>query len=422
MAGPGIRYWNIARELSKTVDITLLCPNDCDLQSDFSIRKLNQVSLKEELKVANSVILQGVTLWQFPMIKKANIPIIVDLYDPFLFENFEIDKKSINANQLHLSTLTIIVDQLITGDFFICASEKQRDFWLGMLAALNRINADEYRISPDFENLITVVPFGMPDDSPSHNSHVIKGVYPGIKENDKVVIWGGGVWDWLDPITAIYAMELIKTKRDDVKLFFMGVKHPNKDLPISNMASTCMKLSDDLNLTNKYVFFNDWAEYKHRHNYLLEADVGLSLHTNHIETRFAFRTRILDYIWCELPVISNFGDVMSEYIERYKIGEIVISESPEVLANAILNMIDKKKQYTKNFKELKQTFTWSECVKPIIHFCTEPRFSVSKSHVLKLNGLHDKWTLRYQKLLKYLLKGDFKTLLKKTINLIRNSK
>ncbi|KWX83017.1 hypothetical protein AMQ83_32145, partial [Paenibacillus riograndensis] len=144
MAGPGIRYWNFAIELSKYTDVTLLCPNECTLDAKFKIKQISSSTLKEELTTANSVILQGVTLWQYPFIKKSKVPIVVDLYDPFMFENFEVEKSSANVNQLHLSSLTIILDQLSAGDYFICASEKQRDLWIGMLTAINRINAIEY--------------------------------------------------------------------------------------------------------------------------------------------------------------------------------------------------------------------------------------------------------------------------------------
>ncbi len=50
------------------------------------------------------------------------------------------------------------------------------------------------------------------------------------------------------------------------------------------------------------VFFNpDWVAYEDRGDYLLEADAGVSTHFAHIETEFAFRTRILDYLWAGLP-------------------------------------------------------------------------------------------------------------------------
>lgn len=422
MAGPGIRYWNIALEISKIADVTLMCPNEYrEANSNFTVKKITKDSLRRELDIADCIIIQGVTLWNYPEIKKANKPIVVDLYDPFIFENFEFEKEHYNHNELHLSSLTILVDQLLHGDFFICASEKQKDFWIGMLSTLNRINAEEYRVDPTFEKLITVVPFGIPDEPPTHSVNVLKGVHPGINQDDKVVVWGGGLWDWLDPITAIYAMDQIrKKKKGHIKLFFMGVKHPNKDIPMSNMALEAMRLSDSLGLTNRYVFFNDWTEYNLRQNYLLEADIGLSLHKNHIETRFSFRTRILDYIWCNVPVLSNSGDIMSELVERYRIGEVVSSGSSEILADTIIEMIENESKYRGNFGELEEKFRWSKCLQPVVQFCLEPTISKSKNHSLKLRGLYSVWPQRYQKMLKYLLKGNFKIVVQKTWELIKN--
>jgi hypothetical protein len=42
------------------------------------------------------------------------------------------------------SDTTVLNDQLKRGDFFVCASEKQRDFWLGQMTAIGRINPATY--------------------------------------------------------------------------------------------------------------------------------------------------------------------------------------------------------------------------------------------------------------------------------------
>ena len=53
--------------------------------------------------------------------------------------------------------------QLDHGDFFICASEAQRDFWIGALHSRGRINPLTYADDPTLRRLIDVVPFGLPD-------------------------------------------------------------------------------------------------------------------------------------------------------------------------------------------------------------------------------------------------------------------
>ena len=60
-----------------------------------------------------------------------------------------------------------------------CApAQKQRDFWLGQLAALGRVNPLTYDDDETLRSLITVVPFGIPDDPPVRTRPAIKGVRP----------------------------------------------------------------------------------------------------------------------------------------------------------------------------------------------------------------------------------------------------
>ena len=46
--------------------------------------------------------------------------------------------------RLSRSTTSVLNEQLRRGDFFLCASGKQRDFWLGQLAGMGRINHATY--------------------------------------------------------------------------------------------------------------------------------------------------------------------------------------------------------------------------------------------------------------------------------------
>ena len=57
---------------------------------------------------------------------------------------------------------------LRTGDAFICASERQRDLWLGALGALGRLDHAEHARDPSFRNLIDVVPFGIERRAADH--------------------------------------------------------------------------------------------------------------------------------------------------------------------------------------------------------------------------------------------------------------
>src|SRR5208337_3850977 len=101
-------------------------------------------------------------------------------------------------------------EQLLRGDFFLCANERQRDLWMGMLLALGRVNHLTCQDDPALHKLLAVVPFGLPERPPRPAPHpVLKGVHPAIGAGDKVVLWGGGIWPWLEPNLAIDAMALL---------------------------------------------------------------------------------------------------------------------------------------------------------------------------------------------------------------------
>ncbi|GGD87494.1 glycosyltransferase [Paenibacillus nasutitermitis] len=384
MAGPGIRYWNFAKVLSQYFEVVLFTPNHCELEADFVIKNINKSQLIEELNNSTCIIVQGMTLWNHSYIRNYNASIIVDLYDPFIFENIEIFNDDIQA---HRASLSILMDQLYFGDYFICASEKQKDFWLGMLAAINRINPIEYKLDKTFNHLIGVVPFGMESIKPNKNRLVLKGIVPGIEKNDKVIIWGGGIWDWLDPLTAIRGMDILSKRRVDIKLFFMGINPPNSNLIIMENVKKTLDLSDSLGLTNNIVFFNKWTEYNDRHNYLLESDIGLNLHYNHIETRFSYRTRMLDYIWCGLPIITTKGDVLSEFVHSNNLGRVISPEDPYEFATAVEEVFSQNDIFIKGGSELVNRMSWENSILPLIDYCEHPRKSIGKSRTYKLNNL-----------------------------------
>src|SRR5262249_32184893 len=116
-------------------------------------------------------------------------------------------------------------------DAFVCASEAQRDLWLGALLQLGRVNHERFAADPALRDLIDVVPFGIDHVPPQHDEPVLKGVLPGIGRSDRVPLWPAGIWTWFDPLTVIDAVAQVARTRDDVRLVFLGMQHPNPHVP-----------------------------------------------------------------------------------------------------------------------------------------------------------------------------------------------
>lgn len=392
MSGPGIRYYNFARELSKTLDVTLFIPNK-QTDFNFSNEKFKVIvgdkkDLEQEAYNVNSIVVQGIAFRLYPFLKKIKTPVVVDIYDPITLENLEL-RKFMNMKDrviYHETDIDLILEQLSLGDFFICASEKQKDYWMGMLSAVNRVNPVTYNENVEMKKLIDVVSFGFNNEEPNKTKKVLKGVWTNIKEDDKVLIWGGGIWNWFDPLTLIEAMKQVCEKRKDIKLFFMGIGHPSLNVD-TNVADECIRLSKDYGLYDENVFFNDWVDYNERQNYLLEADIGISTYLNNLETRYSFRTRILDYLWCELPMILTKGDYMADLVEGNELGYCHIASNPDDLARKIIQLIENKEDYEKaknNIHNIKEEYRWENVVKPLVDFCENPYTSSDKIEKVKV--------------------------------------
>jgi len=381
MAGPAIRAWEIASALAEEHEVQLLTTLSCDVTHPrFKARSISGFKeLKELEQWADVIIFQGGFLEVNPWLKKSRKTLVVDIYDPFHLEQLE-QGRELGERDRHFAVMNSVHtlnEQLRRGDFFLCASDKQRDFWLGQLAGVGRLNPLTYDDDESMRSLITVVPFGVADAPPVRTRPAIKGVVPGIGVDDTVILWGGGVYDWFDPLTLLRAIDIVRTKRADVRLFFLGLVHPNPDVPEMRMAGATRALAADLGLTGKHVFFNeDWVSYADRGNYLLDSDIGVSTHREHIETAFSFRTRILDYFWAGLPVVATRGDALAEVIETDGLGVTVEPEDVEALADALLRLLDDTAFADRcrgNIADAARRYQWASVLRPLIEFCRDPR-------------------------------------------------
>lgn len=387
MAGPGIRAWEMACALSEQFEVILAAPGDPvrthpSLQLvGYEKRSPDYPGLAAYIDTADVILTTGSMFVEVPRLRDPEKPTIVDLYDPFELERLA---QSPHIGEEHLAgidTENVTRLQLIggVGDFFICANERQRDFWLGMLMALGRVNTTTYAFDPTLRRLIDVVPFGIPSDPPHKEPAVLRGVHPGINAEDRILLWNGGLWQWFDPLTLIEALVHILRNRQDVKLYFAAGRHFNQEtVPEMPIYRQTVERCRELGLLDRYVFFGDWIPYDERGAYLLEADLGVSTHQPGIESRFSSRTRLLDCIWAGLPVIATSGDSLSDVIAEHDLGRIVPPGRPDLLSEAILSMLaqdDLRDQVVANTQRIRHELTWKHAVTPVSQFLERAAFA-----------------------------------------------
>ena len=357
MAGPGIRIWELARALSNENQITISVPKVSDLDAgNIKVSPRSLFGLFREL-IANDIVIAPIyslDLFWLLLAKLLGKRIVIDAYFIPLFENIEkytSPEKEMVVRPSSLRTKFL----LMIGDCILCASERQKEYWQKLLASFS------------MQKKIDLLPTGIPDRKPVKTKTIIKGAVPGINEDDKVILWASGIWPWLDPITAIKTMKLIDDEK--VKLVFFGIEPVDEHFRGEGAGA----VENAIKLAGKRVFFvKERVPYDEISNYLLEADVAVNLHHDHLETRYAYRTRLLDYIWAGIPVVTTRGDVLSEIIAREKMGIVVDYEDDKQVAEAILKLLRDKELYAlfhENMQRYAAGITWQKVASPLRDYC-----------------------------------------------------
>lgn len=380
MAGPGIRYYQLARVLAREFPVQLAIPAGSTLETapGFELLKYSrgdEPALLRAIHGARAVVLSAVAVAWFPELAQAGVPIAVDGYNPFQSETFYLRESQASDQVAELTPA------YLEGDFFFCASERQRDWWLGLLEANGRVNIHNYHEDPTFRRLIDLVPYGLSEVAPVHTRHLLKGVWPGIGVDDKVLLWGGGLWPWLDPLTAIRAVSRLGESRPDVRLLFPATRHPNAAMAaFPSLTEAARRLAAELGLLDRTVFFGDWVPYADWVNVLLESDVALTLHPRDtLESRLAFRTRVLDYIWAGLPTVAARGDVLADLIGDQQLGAVVEPEAPDQVAAAVLRLLAvPRADWQTRFEAARRALNWEAVIGPLAVFCRHPRVAPDK--------------------------------------------
>ena len=371
MRGVGIRALELAKSLSGVADVTLAAIESGGTVADevpvVTYDHHDPSELSEHIRRADLVVAQPQPPTVMRMLDRSGARLVFDLYDPEILENLELF--AARSGRKDRIWLTLTMDRLIAalqaGDHFLCANEAQRDFWLGVMAGARLMSVERHRADPNVLSAISIVPFGtdssvaeiQPGEGPLER-------FPALSPADEIVLWNGGVWSWLDPGAAIRAVHEIRARRPGVRLVFMGgSSHP----AAREATKGALELATELELLDRVVFFNDrWVPHRHRGSWLCQAHCAISAHGEHLESRFAFRTRILDCFWAGLPAVVTSGDELAARVERDDLGAVARPGDVEGLARGIEVVLDRgKDHYADRLARAAEDYRWEAVTEPL---------------------------------------------------------
>jgi glycosyltransferase involved in cell wall biosynthesis len=377
MAGPGIRAAELARVLAAEHDVTLATPRPADVLPEgvrgFSYQWGDAASLQAALDSAELIVADGYVLSGHPEVAGCGVPLALDMYDPTLLENLALwrDREMAARAEQSRRDVVLLIRQLSAGDCFLCATERQRDMYLGALLATGRVAPALADAEPTLRGLLRVVPFGLPAVPPAPTAPPWEP-----REGERAILWSGGLWDWMDPLTLIRALPRVLEAVPRARLVFLAGRHPGT-APDMQMPGRARALAADLGLGEQHVTFVDrWLPYGERAGALLGAAVAVYLHKASLESEYAaVRSRFLDHLWAGLPSVVSAGDAAAALVERHQLGRVVVPGDVEGTAGALIALLGdeaERRACAERARALAAEYTWERVAAPLLQFCREP--------------------------------------------------
>jgi glycosyltransferase involved in cell wall biosynthesis len=357
-AGIGIRFLEMAKVLLADGHEVTLLSRDAGAVDGCRVDAITPESLQRYTSECDVAIVQGHVANDL-FAHGAPIPTVVDLYDPFIVENLHYYPA--RGAEVYTHDHATLMQSLLRGDLFLCASEAQRLFYLGLLLAAGRVNPIAFESDPHLDALIRIAPFGVPGTA---------GVPPAA---DSRAILFGGIYDWYDPILAIDAVAIARKSIAEVTLTF--TTHPNPSLtPQGKLAEAIEHVK-----RNGYDFvrFEPWVAYEQRAAFYGRFGAALLTFPQSIETDLSMRTRVYDYLWGGLPIVTSSAPGTDELLTRYDAGVIVESSSPEDFARALVRVAGNERM-REGARRFAGEHQWSRTLQPLVDFIRAPQIDPHK--------------------------------------------
>ena len=354
MAGPGIRAWNIARQMAKVAPTTLVAKwedghrPDSSLSSQLRMTIVDKDSAEARDAINKASVLIGQPARRFHKRNRSQ-RIVFDLFDPTVLELRELYGRRPSIRQrIHLAAeWWRLSEALMRADLLMCAAPQQRRFYDSLQSG------DATWIE---------VPFGI---DPAEISSC-------AKPQSNLIVWGGGVWEWLDPETAIDAVLALNQEGLDCQLLFLGRTRPNRDLVDRSRADRFDRLLERGG--NRVSAHADWVPYAERLSWLRSGRIAIMLHRPTAEAEYSIRTRLFDAIAAGLPVIATERGFAAELVAREGLGIVVPPEDVRAVAGAIRTLLTDDVFHAAcvmNLERVRPRYAWEVVTRPLADAVSE---------------------------------------------------
>jgi glycosyltransferase involved in cell wall biosynthesis len=373
-AGVGTRFVTLARVLAAAGHrVTVAVPNEpgeVEIEIDgVEFIQAEPDRLGRQADGHDWVLLHG-HLGNHYLSQRDDLPVVVDLYDPFMIENLHYHRElGFAPYRTDHATWRL---QMSRGDLFLCSSEEQRLYYLGWLTALGRVNPLTQEDDPRLERLIVELPFGTPDESPPVRPPR-STVLDAVQDTDPLLYFGG-IYDWYDPGLVLDALEDLLESHPGTSVIF--VEHPHPELTPLGAAADALRMAADRGWLGRQVRFEPWRPYERRFDLAMVSDLAVVCHRPGLETDLSLRTRLVDMLWLGLPLVVTEGGTMARVVREIGAGMVVPPGDARAVASAVRTLLedpDRRHLAAESGRRWAADRRWRQVTAPLVGFAERPR-------------------------------------------------
>lgn len=373
MGGLGIRAVELGRTLARRgFDVALASPSTVEEAASVGLGGARPWRFEPgrlvELAADRDVLVAQGQLANDAVLGADGRPVVVDLFDPWLVENFRY-LESLGLDPYRNDHASWVL-QMTRGDRFLVASPEQRLFYAGFLAAVGRVHPRRAAEDPGLDDLLLEVPFGCAAPAAAPQPLL------GPSEPGERRIFFGGIYDWYDVDVALAALAL-----GEPTWTLWVVRHPD---PAATPQAAFARLEAEarrLGLWGERVRAIDWAPADRRHDLLASMNVLAAPHRPSLESDLAFRTRYLEALAAGLPVVATRGGTIPRLLVEREAGWVVEPGDAAGLARALAEATRGGPEVEARIgrgRELAAEYAWDRVVEPLARYLEAPRADPSK--------------------------------------------
>lgn len=367
--GGALRAWGLAKGLAiNGHSVTLAYRSTFKLSDNFKETKIPEgIILKtwdgtnlDKLLEDHRIIVLRYAMGEaeeFTRRLNENHILVSDSYIPISIEVSARNSKEKDeqTNFLWLQDICAIASR--RADYFLYASPAQKKYYLGYLAALNKINPITY---PMMSGRLFEVPYGVDeDDMPKKYKNL-------SMQKNPTLLWYGAFYSWFDMESLIGAVKQLKNEMPNFKFLIAGARNPYNQNPA--LLDHYNKTIKSLEVLGDTVEMIEWTPYHKRFEIYNRASAIITFNHLGLENELAWRTRLMDYLLAYKPIITNGGDPLGDDLIERGIAHMANEKTIVEVFKKILTNQNSKDVYDEAIRR----YSWTNITKELAAELTKP--------------------------------------------------